>query len=223
MSRRENAAVRCAHCRLHVGLCICSKLPRIETKTRVVLVIHRFEDRKSTNTGRIATQCLSNSEVVLRGGESDRGRSPTWDPGTSPVVLFPCDEAVPLERYADRPVTLIIPDGNWRQASKVKRRIPALASVPCAILPRGAPSQYRLRAETHDGGLSTLEAIARALGILEGPDVQAALEHVLTRLVERTLWARGTIGAADVTHGVPDGAKRHDPTSGTVGKPNEFT
>jgi hypothetical protein len=33
-------------------------------------------------------------------------------------------------------------------------------------------------------------------------------------LVERSLWARGTIDAADVTDGLPATAVRHDPWSG---------
>jgi DTW domain-containing protein YfiP len=87
--------------------------------------------------------------------------------------------------------------------------------VPCATLPAGgAPSTYRLRSEAHEHGLATLEAIARAMGLLEGPDVQAALEYPFRAMVERTLWARGAVETADVTGGIPEGAMRHDPESG---------
>lgn len=65
---------RCVHCRLHRAACICAIVPRIETRTRVVLVLHRAEARKSTNTGRLALLCLPNSAVWMRGecGERDR-------------------------------------------------------------------------------------------------------------------------------------------------------
>jgi DTW domain-containing protein YfiP len=88
-----------------------------------------------------------------------------------------------------------------------------LLDVPCVTLPPDVASIYRLRAEAHGHGLATIEAIARALGILEGAHAREALERVFRAMVERTLWARGTIEAKDVAGGVPQGAERHDPRS----------
>jgi hypothetical protein len=73
---------------------------------------------------------------------------------------------------------------------------------------------YRLRTESHEAGLATIEAIARAMGILEGMHVQHALERVFRAMVERTLWARGEFATCDVSGGIPEGAARHDPRSG---------
>ena len=47
--------------------CLCGLLPRVETRTRVVLVLHQLEDHKTSNTGRLALLCLPNSEIVFRG------------------------------------------------------------------------------------------------------------------------------------------------------------
>ena len=202
---------------------MCALIPRIETRTRLVLVIHRAEDRKPTNTGRLATECLVNSEVLVRGHEAHPSPPFVFDPDSVPVLLFPHEGATSLTRFAPsgaasgRPVTLIVPDGTWRQASKVRNRVAGLSDVPCATLPHDAPSTYRLRAEAHPHGLATIEAIARALFILEGArgrEVRHALEHVFRAMVERTLWARGEIDDGDVTGGVPEGAMRHDPQSG---------
>jgi DTW domain-containing protein YfiP len=57
-------------------------------------------------------------------------------------------------------------------------------------LPQGPPSTLRLRANPDPDRISTFEAIVRALGILEGAEVQAALEHVLALKIERTRWTR---------------------------------
>jgi len=70
----------------------------------------------------------------------------------------------------------------------------------------------RLRAESHGDRLSTIEAIARAMGVLEGMHVRHAIEHVFRAMVDRTLWAKGDIDDDDVTGGIPPGAMRHDPT-----------
>jgi hypothetical protein len=49
-----------------------------------------------------------------------------------------------------------------------------------------------------------LEAIARALGILERRDVQTQLETLRVIMVERTLWSRGTVAANECTAaGIP--------------------
>lgn len=213
MTRRNDSRLRCSGCRLHRALCACALLPRIETRTRLSLFIHHIEDRKSTNTGRLAAQCLVNSELIVRGRESESPRAFVAEPGRQALLLFPHPAALPLERFvgSERPITLVVPDGTWRQAAKMRRRVPGLGDVPCVVLPPGPPSQYRMRAEPHAGGLGTIEAIARALGLLEGPHVQAALERVLRIVVERSLWVRGSLRTGHVTDGIPAGAQRHEP------------
>jgi DTW domain-containing protein YfiP len=154
--------------------------------------------------------------VLVRGHEARPEDSLDLHSGTRPLLLFPHESALDLRRLAGskEPITLIVPDGTWRQASKVRQRVRGLDAVPCVTLPPGPPSRYRLRFEPHDGGLATIEAIARAFGILEGRYVEEALLTVFGAMVERTLWARGAIDASAVALGIPKGAERHDPTSG---------
>jgi DTW domain-containing protein YfiP len=182
------------------------------------LVIHRDEQRKPTNTGLLALECLPNSEVWARGHTTSSDESFLLDPSTTPLLLFPSNDAPPIGDFScgARPISLIVPDGNWRQASKVPRRVPCLKGVTRVSLPGGQPSAYRLRHEPRDGGLATMEAIARALGALEGPAVQIALEKVFCLMVERALWSRGSVATAAVTGGIPDGVQRHDPVSGAL-------
>ncbi len=217
MSRRANTDLRCERCRMLGGLCVCPLMPapKLVTRTRLVLIIHRDEVRKPTNTGRLGALCLAHSETVVRGHE-DEPSAPLALAGTRPVMLFPADDAVPLDQLVggELPVTLIVPDGTWRQAQRVRTRVPGLAAVPCAVLPPGPPSRYRLRSEVRPGGLATVEAIARAFGLLEGAEVEAALERVFRAMVERTLWSRGALATAAVTDGIPAGVTR-DPRNPT--------
>lgn len=217
MSRRNNAASRCARCRMHASLCVCALIPRLETRTRVILIIHRAEDRKPTNTGRLASECLVNSEVVVRGHE-DRPTPPfAWAADERPLLLFPHEDATPLAalpRDDTKRDVLVVPDGNWRQASRVRNRVPGLKEITCVSLPAAEPSLYRLRFEAHPAGLATLEAVARALAVLEGEDVARAMLRPFHAMVERTLWARGELADHQVTGGIPEGALRHDPRSG---------
>lgn len=201
---------------MHQSLCVCDFIPTIATRTRLMLVIHRVELRKPTNTGMLAAHCLTNSEIVVRGHE-ERPTPPFVAPaGTLPLFLFPHPDAVPLDRIAPSPmpVTLVVPDGTWRQASKVRSRVPGFRDLQCVSLPMEEPSIYRLRSEAHDHGLATIEAIARALGHLESMSVRSAIERVFRAMVERTLWSRGVLEREQVTSGVPAGTMRHNPASG---------
>lgn len=204
---------------MHRSLCVCDLIPAIATRTRLMLVIHRAEVRKPTNTGMLAAHCLTNTETLIRGHEEHPTPPFSVPEGVRPLFLFPHPDAVPLERIApsEAPTLLIVPDGTWRQASKVRNRVSGFRDVPCVSLPIEEASTYRLRFEAHDHGLATIEAIARAMGHLEGAHVRRAIEKVFHAMVERTLWARGDLETHAVTAGVPAGAMRHDPTSGALG------
>lgn len=203
---------------MHETLCICALVPRLETRTRLELIVHCREERKPTNTGQLASRCLQRSNISIVG---DRERPLELAPVTAheqAVLLFPADDAVPITHFAasERPIVLIVPDGTWRQASKMRKRIPGLAAVPCVTLPETGPSNYRLRAEVHPGGLATFEAIARALCILEGeagPQIEAAMLAVFRVMVERTLWLRGALRDDQVTGGIPAAAIERNPRS----------
>src|SRR5678816_544974 len=135
--RNNNLKGRCAQCRMHESLCICGLVTPLETRTRLVLVMHRAEARKSTNTGALAARCIARSEIIVRGRE-DHPSVFVADAKTRPVLLFPHEDAVPLSRFSasETPITLVVPDGTWRQASKVRARVPGLRDIPCVCLPK---------------------------------------------------------------------------------------
>jgi DTW domain-containing protein YfiP len=197
---------------MHKTLCICALVPRIVTRTRLVLVLHQLEHHKPTNTGRLAARCLVNSAVVTV--PFAPGTRPWQAEGTQPLLLFPGPDARPLGdfRGSPLPLTLVVPDGTWRQANKARRRAPGLSDLPCVTLPPSdAPSGYRLRHDGRPNRLATIEAVAVAMGILEGPEARARLEHIFRIMVERTLWTNGRIATGEVTGGIPAGVRPHDP------------
>jgi len=188
-------AHRCPGCRLLVTACLCDLIPRIATRTRVLVVLHHAETQKPSNTGRLALKCLPNSGAVIRGVPDQLTAVPAWAEHGDPVVLFPHPDARPLVDFCGgpRPVTLIVPDGTWRQAQRMRRRVAGLSDVPCAFITREAPSEYRLRRTPDARRLSTMEAIAEALGLLEGAEGPAARELLLgifQVMVDRSLRGR---------------------------------
>ncbi|HVT09328.1 MAG TPA: tRNA-uridine aminocarboxypropyltransferase [Polyangia bacterium] len=214
MSRRRKPHLRCEACRMHRSLCICGLLPRLETRTRVLLVIHQLEAVKPTNTGVIAARCLPNSAVVYRGRGPDDSPSIERElarDGVTSLFLFPHADATPLEswRGRDERIQLVVPDATWSQAARMRGRI--ARGLPCVSLPARGVGADRLRAAPRPGRMATLEAVAAALGILEGPAVDEALMRVYRIMTERTLWTNGRIRGEDVTGGIPAGVRSHLP------------
>jgi DTW domain-containing protein YfiP len=202
---------------MHVTLCICDVSPRLETRTRLALLLHQREVGKPTNTGQLAARCMPNSVVSVVGQRDQVSTLPAIAAHEQPLLLYPADDAVPITQYAtsERPIVLLVPDGSWRQAHKMRRRIPGLAEVPCVTLPELSRTSYRLRSENHEGGLATLEAIAGALRHLEpeGEAIEAALLGLFRIMVDRTLWLRGQLSDEQVTGGLPKAARDANPRS----------
>lgn len=216
MVPREEHEQFCETCRMQRALCICALVPRLATRTRVTVLVNVREARKPSNTGQLAARCLQRGAVERVGQPGRLIAAPALAPDERPLLLFPHPDAQPLEDYAGsaRPIALFVPDGSWPQARDMRRRGPGLAAMPCVTLPAGAPSEYRLRQEPWPGGLATLEAVARALRILEGPrgqELEAALLAVFRVMVERTLWFRGQLAAEHVSGGIPAAALAADP------------
>jgi DTW domain-containing protein YfiP len=133
------------------------------------------------------------------------------------LLLFPA-VAAPVLTRDDGPCDLVVPDGTWRQARKMRPRVAGLAALPCRVLPATTmATTYRLRSERREGGLATLEAIAAALRILDGDrgdEIADAMLGVFRVMVSRTLWLRGQLRDEEVLGGIPDAARRHDPRGG---------
>lgn len=185
---------------MHPEVCICALVPTdLRTATRLALVAHRRELKKTTNTGLLAVRCLGDSARVFSWG--DEGTTIATEELVpaghqafvlSPYASGPLDaEALATLRADGRPVVVVVPDGTWRQANKMTKRIPALADLPRYGLEPGPPSRYHLRAEPREDGLATFEAIARVFGLLEGAEVQARLERAFDGMVRGTLKTRG--------------------------------
>ena len=196
MGSRSKRSDRCRRCRMLEHLCICQSIPRYTLETRLVLVMHRREHKKTTATGPLALEVLPNSELRIH-GHQDRPLdfSDLNIPERRTLLLYPGDDVPILNRnfldQDNRAVTLVVPDGNWRQASRMGRRLPGLGHAEMVRLPEGPQTRWGLRKENHSEGLATFEAIARALGIIESPSVQSGMEDLFRLMVQRTLHSRG--------------------------------
>lgn len=175
------------------------KLSFTKLKHELLILMHYKEARLPSNTGRLTQLLLPSSCRVETRGEPSSPNDSQLDPSRA-ILIYPTEQSLELPRHNSEfqeilskrtPAQLVFPDGSWRQASKVHKRVEALKSVPAFHLgEEQAPTQYRLRREPKAGGLATFEAIARILGMIEGPEVQKELESFFDLFVKHSLATR---------------------------------
>jgi DTW domain-containing protein YfiP len=158
-------------------------------------VVHQLELHKTSNTARLVRRVLSRCELRIRG---DKERVPLPIPWTRKLLLFPAEGARQLEPHDAlvEGTVLVVADGTWGQARRMVHRDPLFVDAEPVVLPPGEPSRYRLRRRGWEGGLSTCEAVARAMGVLEDTNVERAMLDAFDRFVSRMLAVRGA-GPAD--------------------------
>lgn len=165
------------------------------SRTRVVLLQHPREARLAICSAWLTRLALENCE--LRRGvsfqEDQDVRAHAGVPGAA--LLYPGPGSTPASRWpGPPPPVLFAVDGTWHQSEKMLRLTPAVASLPRLGVDAGRPSGYTgLRREPGEVHLSTLEAVALALGELEqDPGRFAPMIEAFHRSVARQVeFARG--------------------------------
>jgi DTW domain-containing protein YfiP len=200
------AKQRCLACDSSLTLCMCAVLPRLDLRTKISLVIHHRELSRSSNTGLLALRALVNCELRIRGeGRAMLDLSDLLSPQYRTLLFFPCPDAVELDRQLvcqdPRPIQLIVPDGTWRQARKIHSRHQELKDIPRVKISTPNDSTFQLRAQSRLEGMATLQAIARALGVIEGDLVASQLMKLYRARLDRTMMARGLLRENYEWHG----------------------
>lgn len=194
--------IHCPRCLRPHTHCLCSLIPSLDSRTRVLLLQHPSEVNHALNTARLAALGLNNAELIV--GEVFEDLPALLNqPGYQARLLFPAEEAQLLQTYTvnDQPLLLVVPDGTWRKARKILHLNPLLAALPRVTLAQGGVSRYRLRKAPGPGALSTVEAIAQALQVLEAPVSFEPLLKPFEALIEGQIAAMGQ-GVFQRNHGL---------------------
>jgi len=150
--------------------------------------MHPAEVGKASCTGWLLSRMIPLAHTLHYGGrhtplEAPPGRSRT------DLVLHPSGR---LLREADgaEPCRLWVPDGSWRQTRRMMQRIEQLQRAEAVSVDGPFEPPLAIRRPPKPGHVSTGEAVARALGVLEGAAVEQQLRAGLSVVVERTLQLR---------------------------------
>jgi DTW domain-containing protein YfiP len=157
----------------------------------VVVLQHPRERKVPVGTGRLAALGLPSAELLV-GIDFDshpRLLEALADPARPAALLFPGPGSRVLTPQDGAAFgTLIAVDGTWDQARQIVQRTAALAALPRLRLAPAVASEYRIRRAPRRDYLSTVEALALALGLLEGqPERFDALLAPFRALVDAQL------------------------------------
>lgn len=161
---------RCERCLRPLSHCLCPHIKAVSNLTRVLILQHPDEHKHPLNTARLAALGLENADLYV--GEHFPDLAQIIAAAEAAWLLFPSDgEQTARSPSGAEPLTrstlLIVPDGTWRKARRIVSQNPVLETLPRFSLPANEPSRYRIRKARERHHLSTVEAIVRALSMLE--------------------------------------------------------
>ncbi len=180
---RGKSVVRCECCQLAKNACICAWRPQRRSECEFVLLMHRDEVLKPTNTGRLVADVLPAQTQAFCWSRTDPDAellALLADPARRCVLVYPAQTAISgemlLQQQAEdkRLLTFILLDGTWKQSGRMFHLSRWLESVTCVNLEVLQGRGYAVRKSHQDDYVSTAEAAALCL-TLAGEDENAAV------------------------------------------------
>ncbi|SFC85039.1 tRNA-uridine aminocarboxypropyltransferase [Pseudoalteromonas denitrificans] len=160
----------CSKCHYPKKTCVCEAVTRISCQTKVYVMQHPSEVKAAKNTIRLAQLCLPSIEVIVGEEPVDFNKIKNL-PLENTFLLYPNENAVEIENLAVKniaKINLILLDGTWKKAYKILMKNPWLAKYETLSFASLPQNQYAIRKTKRSDSLSSLEAIAYSLEVLEG-------------------------------------------------------
>ncbi|XP_020212582.1 DTW domain-containing protein 2 isoform X2 [Cajanus cajan] len=190
----------CSKCHRPTRVCLCHVLPLdpIPTTTRVLILQHPHEARHKLSTTPLLTRSLLHASA-LTARRLRPGLSPLLDAAPPALYLFPAAPATHISalRPSELPpgLLLIAFDATWSHAREMVKASEGFLSTFATRVSLAVDesvsggtiydSDLILRKEPYAGCVSTMEAVARALRVLEpnGLHVEERLIGILREMV----------------------------------------
>ncbi|HEY7774797.1 MAG TPA: DTW domain-containing protein [Marinagarivorans sp.] len=197
---------RCDQCLLARRCCLCAFLAPLPNglELDIILLMHRDEILKPTNTGRLLAEAFPEQCFVFEWSRLEPDPAllaMIQDPARQCAIVYPAKQAratINIEAFDELPVrndcseqlvcngliaqhfqprraTLILLDGTWRQAARMFNHSRWLSHLPSLALPDARQATYAVRKASEDSRLSTAEA---AVALLAYCGQQAAANHL---------------------------------------------
>ncbi len=180
----------CSHCGFSVKTCLCNSISIINNKLKIIILRHPSEGKITKNTANLLNLGLDNCQIITGESEQDFLQLAAL-PKTTTAVLYPTKDALNLdqlntttEAIKQSLTHLIVIDGTWKKAYKIMQLTPSLHAFQAVSFKQIPQNKYVIRKAPRADSLSTLEAVAYSLNLVEGIDV-APLYRLLAALVDK--------------------------------------
>ena len=191
---------RCPDCQMGEFACMCAWRPTAASNIDFVLLMHRKELFKPTNTGRLIVDVFPTTRAFVwnRLQAPEDLKAMLRDPARECFVVFPGEESAKNARKVvhslpptNKKITLIVLDGTWKQCSRMVGLSRWLDGIPCLSLPETLVRSYAVRDSGKSDRFSTAEAAISCL-LLAGEEYPArVLQHYFTVFNQHYLATRG--------------------------------
>lgn len=172
---RGKSVRRCESCQLAEFACLCPWRPTMSANCEFVLLMHRDEVFKPTNTGRLIADVLpaqthvfcwsrtEPAEELLALLKEGRRRCVLVFPAEAASTASSPHEVISTLPEDDKITTFILLDGTWKQSGRMFHLSRWLDAVPCVQLPDVPVRGYSVRKSHQEHYLSTAEAAGLCL------------------------------------------------------------
>lgn len=175
----------CQKCRRPEKACFCSALTAFETKTRIVILMHPLESRRShIGTGRLTHIALKNSEIIIdkEFDSNKRFNELMESPHYFPLLLYPGKESINIDttnlhfsNIEKKEFLIFVLDGTWPCAKSMMKKTKKLHFLPKISFSPKESSQFLIKQQPGDFCLSTIESVYFLLKALERQNIEGLL------------------------------------------------
>ena len=178
----------CNRCQFALNTCICCAIKSINNRVKVIILQHPSEEKITKNTAKLLSLSLTNYQVIVGENNADFKILSTL-PLNSSVLLYPNELAVNLDdtkqkQSLDNITHLIVLDGTWKKAYKMLQLTTLLHAFKTVSFRHLPKNRYRIRKAPRADSLSTLEAVAHCLHLVEQLD-PTPLYDLLDELIKK--------------------------------------
>ncbi|WP_421851632.1 tRNA-uridine aminocarboxypropyltransferase [Marinomonas sp.] len=177
---RGSNAIRCPHCLMAEFACFCHLRKNQTSPIEFILLFHRDEIHKPTNSGRLIADLFPDDTQAYMWSRTEPHQSlldHIKSRQENCTILFPNTETAqaqnrqlrmtaPPSNKGNEKHTFIILDGTWKQASKMFHQSEWLKDIPHFEINSEAQRSFLVRHSSHQMQFATAEVTAMLLDTL---------------------------------------------------------
>lgn len=181
----------CPACERPQKTCLCDVLVTIPCHYQLIILQDPTEARHALSSAPLLAKSIASARLIV--GETFEPHiiiGPDWQ--REALLVYPSDNALSAQSVRERAIsTLIFLDGTWKKVARLLHLNPWLQTLPHFALTPDQTSRYRIRKSPRADGLSTIEAAAFTLNILQPDDNFDPMLAAFTKMIDFQIAAMG--------------------------------